>query len=87
MPHSPPRVSHPPSAGYYSKFGGSLAAIRSKRGVAWDVDELSTISAKSWKNNGQRADNRGDPVWALIEAKDPHFPPRVSHPAGHRILP
>ena len=35
-------------AGYYPKFGGFLAAIISQKGVAEDVDELSTISVKFW---------------------------------------
>ena len=56
MPNSPLHFSHPPPAGYYPKFGGLLASIRFQKGVAWDVDGLSTISAKSWKNHGRPVD-------------------------------
>ena len=46
MPNSPLHFSHPPPAGYYPKFGGSIAAISIRKGVAWDVDGLSTISVE-----------------------------------------
>ena len=62
MPDFSLHFSHPPPAGYYPKFGGPVAAISFQKGVAWDVDGLPTISAKSWENHGQRVDIPGDPI-------------------------
>ena len=39
-----PHFSHPPSAGYYPKFGGLLAAISFQKGTAWYFDGLPAIS-------------------------------------------
>ena len=71
MPHFPIYFTHAPSARYYPKLGGFLAAISSEKGAAWDVDGLPMISAKSWEIMGCVSTSQEAPFWKLIAAKDP----------------